>query len=67
MSIAKKCDRCGKLFEGILMLPPSELLNSDWWRYSITRDNHPYSEEKIDLCVNCNKSLYEWLKREDKS
>ena len=61
MSIARKCDRCGNLYERELMLSPSELAQSDWWRYSITKDNHPYSEERIDLCVACNKSLYEWL------
>ena len=58
MSDIKKCDRCSKPFEPLLL---GITLDSDWWRYSIHKDCHPYEEIKIDLCPDCRKELYKWL------
>lgn len=61
MAIAKKCDRCGAFFEGNTFA--EEDFKSGWWRYSLMRDNHPYSEERLDLCNECKKALYEWYRK----
>ena len=55
----KKCDRCGKAYDPLL-----ENINiyEDWWRFNLRKDCHPYEEIKIDLCPDCRKDLYKWLK-----
>ena len=58
MSNIKKCDRCGEPYDPFLH---NITLDSDWWRYSIHKDCHPYEEIKIDLCSDCRKKLYKWL------
>lgn len=56
-----KCDRCGKVFS-----PFEEAKNYDlyeeYWRYNISFDAHPYPEDSYDLCSECKKSLYKWIK-----
>lgn len=59
MANAKQCDRCGKYYSINLS---SFNYEEDWWRYELHRDCHPYSEEKVDLCIECRKKLYNWLK-----
>lgn len=60
MSNAKRCDRCGACYD---IFPPEDCtLSSEWWRYDIVKDCHPYSEIRIDLCPSCRKNLYDWLK-----
>lgn len=59
MSIAKKCDRCGKLYENERIVDAGE----SWWRYSIMKDNHPYEEIRIDLCESCQRALADWIKQ----
>ena len=49
---AKKCDRCGALYENNLS-----------WKYSVLKDCYPYSDQKIDLCNNCMYELEKWLKK----
>lgn len=66
MSMAMKCDRCGKLFEKNKGLNASEF-DQDWWRYSIRKDNHPYEETKIDLCESCQRALDDWIKQGGKT
>lgn len=66
MSIAMKCDRCGKLYEKNIGLNASEF-DKDWWRYSIRKDNHPYEETKIDLCESCQRALDDWIKQGGKN
>lgn len=61
---ATKCDRCGYVFT----LP--EVMNNisykdEYWRLSIHRDNHPYPEETLDLCPDCQKELLTWLKMDN--
>lgn len=53
-----KCDRCGHIFN-----PYKEDIKYEekYWRLSVCYDNHPYSEEKVDLCPECQKELLKWL------
>ena len=61
MGDAKICDRCGRFYSIELF---SINYEEKWWRYEITKDNHPYGAEKVDLCIDCRKKLYKWLKGE---
>lgn len=58
MSNAKKCDRCKQLYS----LPISFVVFDDWWRYSVSKDCHPYPEIRLDLCPECRKKLAEWIR-----
>ena len=55
------CDRCGTIFDR------SGEVNfyEKYWRLSILRDNHPYPEERLDLCPTCQKKLLKWLEEGD--
>jgi len=50
MAAAKKCDRCGKLYEHP---GKREIL--------ILKDYHPYPVGTLDLCEECYAELREWL------
>lgn len=59
-----KCDKCGKIYS-----PLEELgkiaeceLDMKYWRYELYFDAHPYPQEKVDLCKDCKKKLYHWLR-----
>lgn len=57
MSAAKKCDRCGKLYD------PTEIVidYSDMrFQYVISKDCHPYPEMRLDLCKGCRIELHKW-------
>ena len=60
MSIAKKCDRCGKMYEQYNMKDSEEnpngirLLNIDGRQQC-------FSHKLIDLCPDCMKQLQNWL------
>lgn len=57
MTIAKKCDRCGALYEAFLFP------QNDAWRYNVTKDCHPYPDIiTLDLCYNCKCELEKWIK-----
>ena len=62
MGNAKQCDRCKQLYS----LSTSSLLSfmavEDSWRYSVSKDCHPYPEIKFDLCPECQRKLAEWMK-----
>lgn len=47
---AKKCDRCGVLFERPYV--PDITIHSY---------RHPYGEDRLDLCDSCQHQLEEWL------
>lgn len=51
---AKKCDRCGALYEHNIKFG---------WKYSVIKDCHPYPEQRIDLCHNCMYELEKWLEK----
>ncbi|WP_406543883.1 hypothetical protein [Pseudobutyrivibrio sp.] len=53
MAAAKKCDRCGRLYEH-----PGKR------DVIILKDMHPYPTESLDLCEECQKELMEWLNNE---
>ena len=63
--IITKCDRCGReisLDDGIDLHDTKR----PWWRYDIYYDAHPYSTEKLDICIKCKEDLYKWIRRIDK-
>ena len=53
MSKAYKCDRCGKLFD-----PYMNQKSSDF--FHITR-NPKFTDDCLDLCLNCSAELQEWV------
>lgn len=63
MSKALKCDRCGRLYEvydGIAIYEGGNKYNE----ISLKRYWNTVSRE-YDLCPECMKSLFEWLKEVD--
>ena len=56
MASAKKCDRCGGLYE-------APICNNE---YTITRYIHPFGDSKIDLCPACYSFFVNWLMNEKK-
>ena len=63
MSSAKQCDRCGNFYS---IFDGKWDFNKDYWRYDIVKDCHPNEAYKIDLCDDCRKALFMWLKLEGK-
>ena len=59
--LVTKCDRCGRVFS-YLVDAKTYNLNEQYWRYEIYFDAHPYPAEKCDLCSDCKKDLYKWIK-----
>lgn len=55
---AKKCDRCGALYD--------PWAYGEAWRYSVVKDCHPYPEHKLDLCHNCMYELEKWIEGDKK-
>lgn len=66
MGNAKQCDRCKQYYRKEDLLKEFSLTDKEW-RYSIEFDAHPYSAHKLDLCIECTKSLYSWLKQGEKN
>jgi hypothetical protein len=62
MSDIKKCDRCGDAYDPYNL---STNYGDEWWRYEVLKDSHPYEEIKVDLCPECRKKLYKWIKGKD--
>ena len=48
---ACKCDICKKLFEAPMCTPD----------ITIRRYRHPYGEDTLDLCPECQKRLEKWI------
>lgn len=57
---ANKCDRCGALYEDKFEDYTKE--NLELYRYNITKCCHPYEDTTLDLCKQCRKNLFKWLK-----
>ena len=51
MALARKCDRCGKLYEGKGYTPD----------ITVHIYRHPYGEEKMDFCNECLFELERFL------
>ena len=54
MGDAKKCDRCGKLYELPKVKPDLRLILIQYY--------HPFGDERVELCNECQKELEKWLK-----
>ena len=69
MANAKKCDRCGKLFEPYIKaedMRQSKQSDSPGYlniqsRKIIFKNNHYIEEGNFDLCKECNDSFLKWL------
>lgn len=51
MAIARKCDRCGKFYD------TPKCIQS----VHVCRTRHPYPDQIIDLCNDCQKKLEDFL------
>ena len=51
MSRAWQCDICGKLYDAPMSVPDLRI-----YRY-----RHPYSENRLDLCDECQKKLEQFV------
>lgn len=56
MAQAKKCDRCGKLYEDDVGYIPD---------ITVKEYNHIYGEYRYDFCPECQKKLELFLKGEN--
>ena len=71
MADAKKCDRCGKLFEPYIKaedMRQSKQSDSPGYinirsRKIIFKNNHSIEEGNFDLCKECNDSFLKWLSK----
>ena len=61
MANAKKCDKCGELYE-----PPKHPLD-EIWRYEVKYIAYFGDENKVDLCPDCQERLVGWLCTHSKS
>lgn len=59
MAAAKKCDRCGKLYE-LYDVPDKQIFGHNINGVDLTHD-HDYIKE-FDLCPDCMEALLVWLK-----
>lgn len=57
MSLANKCDRCGKLYE--------RRVNND--AYKIKKILVHYTEEDVDLCSECQEAFEKFMKSCEKT
>lgn len=60
MSLAKKCDRCGKLYE-IYKVKGSNKDFNGVATIEILNNRNYQGKDILDLCSECRDSLDEWL------
>ena len=62
------CDRCGKTINDNVDSPLSiGVLTKSFVKHLYLKESNPFSElSDIDLCDDCEKQLYEWLKNKNK-
>lgn len=60
MSIAKKCDRCGKLYEEY-NIKKSETDTNGMMLLNIDNKMSYFSHKTMDLCPECMETLRFWL------
>ena len=68
MADAKKCDRCGKLFEPYLKLDgfknPKEFVKLNVMHINMDKQRvNPDKNVFVDLCNECYESFLEWLSK----
>lgn len=61
MADAKKCDRCGKLFEVEKSYNGVPVFTKLVFFYESVISSSTYDKTKIDLCPDCEKSFDDWL------
>lgn len=67
MALAKKCDRCGKLYEPKSLPFNKKISANGICVVEIDDDRRRYSGKGIyDLCPDCLTELYIWLYGEEK-
>lgn len=64
MANAKKCDRCGKLYDEKVRYPYPQIKVVDKESASYQRVYMDLND--LDLCWSCEKSFFDWLKKEHK-
>ena len=62
MSLAKKCDRCGNLYESKNMDICGVIANGLSLIYRDERNSKAFSHKYFDLCPECLAHLANWLK-----
>lgn len=62
MANAKKCDRCGKLYEYERIYPYPEIKIVD--EFSASSQRGYLNLEDLDLCKDCIKSFFNWIAKE---
>ncbi len=60
MSLAKKCDRCGK-FYAIYNKKKDEKNANGFMFLNIDENQKYWSNSAKDLCQDCMESMYEWF------
>lgn len=69
MAKAKKCDRCGQLYEAYYETSNEEAL-FDWNHMELAREDKSgglWARGRYDLCIHCASDLYKWLEDKDTS
>lgn len=61
MACAKKCDRCGKLYEQY-NFDRDEKNTNGIMTLNLDYQRHFYSHTVLDLCPDCMKGFQDWLK-----
>lgn len=61
MALAKKCDRCGKLYESKDVSVLGYMINGLVLADRDKRNNGYYDRKYLDLCPACLVSLTNWL------
>lgn len=61
MANAKKCDRCGKLYENNQTYPFPQIKVVD--KFSATNQRAYLDLNHLDLCFECELSFFDWLGR----
>lgn len=64
MSLAKKCDRCGNLYEPKNINVSGEIVNGLGLIIRGSRNDNVINQKLFDLCPECLVSLASWLKNE---
>lgn len=62
MSLARKCDRCGKFYETYAGQDANDFGFNRVKLTDADDDGHCWLRENFDLCKECSTNLEEWLK-----
>lgn len=65
MANAKKCDRCGKLYEDKRKYPIPQIKIVD--EFSANNRKAYFELDTLDMCYACKSSFFEWLQEVKKN